>query len=132
MLQTFSVTVVNCHVVKNFRAFVNSLNDAGADMSHVSISRSYAILVGLETYIAGRRRAKSLVHRIMHGSDKVISPKEVARREEQEREKSESVEREKRFLELKQQMDEEDGEPKKGSAKLRDKLHIGTRVSGHG
>jgi len=101
-------------------------------MSHVSISRSYAILVGLETYIAGRRRAKSLVHRIMHGSDKVISPKEVARREEQEREKSESVEREKRFLELKQQMDEEDGEPKKGSAKLRDKLHIGTRVSGHG
>jgi hypothetical protein len=68
----------------------------------------------------------------MHGSDKVISPKEVARREEQEREKSESVEREKRFLELKQQMDEEDGEPKKGSAKLRDKLHIGTRVSGHG
>lgn len=34
----------------NFRKFVNSLKEAGVDMSHVSISKSYAILVGLEAY----------------------------------------------------------------------------------
>lgn len=40
----------------NFRAFVRSLRDAGVDMGHVSISKSYTVLVGLEAYVKTRRR----------------------------------------------------------------------------
>jgi hypothetical protein len=39
---------------KNFRLFVHSLRDEGVDMSRVSISRSYAVLVGLEAYVRTR------------------------------------------------------------------------------
>lgn len=45
---------------KNFQQFVHRLRDDGVDLSRVSISRSYAVLVGLEGYLA---------------------PKEVSRRE---------------------------------------------------
>lgn len=50
----------------NFRRFVKSLKEAGVDMSHVSISKSYAILVGLEAYgnlCKGKRKTKRAVHK---------------------------------------------------------------------
>ncbi|KAL3422152.1 IQ calmodulin-binding motif domain protein [Phlyctema vagabunda] len=93
--------------VANFRAFVHSLKDNGVDMSHVSISRSYAVLVGLEAYVKTRRRGKTLVKKITHGRDKLIAPEEVAKKEEEERDKSESAALERRFLEVKQKADEE-------------------------
>lgn len=77
--------------VSNFRAFVHSLKDAGADMSHVSISRSYAVLVGLEAYVKTRRRGKNIIKKLIHGRDKLLSPEEVAKREELDRDKSESA-----------------------------------------
>lgn len=51
---------------KNFRAFVHSLKDNGVDMSHVSISRSYAVLVGLEAYVKTRKKIK---HGVEHAHD---------------------------------------------------------------
>ncbi|OAA63749.1 IQ calmodulin-binding motif protein [Niveomyces insectorum RCEF 264] len=48
----------------SFRAFVQSLRDAGVDMSHVSISKSYAVLVGLEAYTKTRQRGKSLLQHL--------------------------------------------------------------------
>jgi hypothetical protein len=42
----------------NFRDFVQALKDRHVDMSHVSISKSYAVLVGLETYASGKRKLK--------------------------------------------------------------------------
>lgn len=46
----------------NFRKFVKSLKEANVDMSRVSISKSYAILVGLEAYgnfCKGKGKAES-------------------------------------------------------------------------
>jgi hypothetical protein len=40
----------------NFRAFVHALREAGVDLSRVSISKSYATLVGRESYYRIRRR----------------------------------------------------------------------------
>jgi hypothetical protein len=97
------------------------LKDAGADMSHVSISRSYAVLVGLEAYVRSRRRGKKLVQKLIHGRDRLLSPEEVAKREEEERDKCESAEREKRFLEMKQEADQDQD---RANAKLLKKLHI--------
>jgi hypothetical protein len=77
--------------VENFRAFVHSLKGAGVDMSHVSISRSYAVLVGLEAYVKTRRRGKKIVRKFVHSRDKILSPEEVAKKEELDRDKSESA-----------------------------------------
>lgn len=77
--------------VSNFRTFVHSMKEAGVDMSHVSISRSYAVLVGLEAYVKTRRRGKKLVKKLIHGRDKLLSPDEVAKKEEEDRDKSESA-----------------------------------------
>lgn len=90
----------------NFRAFVRSLRDAGVDMSHVSISKSYTVLVGLETYTKTRRKGKDIVEKLIRRRDKMISPEQVKRREEEQRDKSESAEKERRFLEKKRLEDE--------------------------
>lgn len=83
---------------KNFRAFVHSLQDNGVDMSRVSISRSYAILVGLEVYVKTRRKVK---HGIQHAKDtetKLIHPEEHERKKEAEMDKSESAAKERKLL----------------------------------
>lgn len=96
-------------------------------MSHVSISRSYAVLVGLEAYVKSRKRGKKLVQKLIHGRDKLLSPDEIARREEEERDKSESAAREQRFLELKEQAEREDKE-QIANIKLLNKLRIKSRT----
>ncbi|OBT55785.1 hypothetical protein VE04_04283 [Pseudogymnoascus sp. 24MN13] len=62
--------------VSSFRAFVHALRESGVDMSHVSISRSYAVLVGLEAYVKTRKRGKKVVGKLLHGRDKIVSPDE--------------------------------------------------------
>ncbi|RYP42769.1 hypothetical protein DL768_010241 [Monosporascus sp. mg162] len=89
----------------NFRAFVHSLEDAGVDMSHVSISKSYAVLVGLEAYAKTKKKGKELVDRLSHRKLKVLHPEEAAEREEALKDKSESAARERDVLE-KQREDE--------------------------
>ena len=69
----------------NFRAFVHSLRDEGADMSHVSISRSYAVLVGLETYTKARKRMKKAEHSVVHEKDKLLNPEKIKMEEEAKR-----------------------------------------------
>ncbi|KAK8928157.1 IQ domain-containing protein IQM3 [Metarhizium anisopliae] len=83
----------------SFRAFVKNLKEEGVDMSHVSISKSYTILVGLETYLKTRKKGKELVGKLMHGKDKLVAPEEVQRQEEEKKDKSESAEKERRVLE---------------------------------
>ena len=51
---------------KNFRQFEKSLREAGVDMSHVSISRSYAILLGLEAYLKARKKIKKGIQHLHH------------------------------------------------------------------
>jgi hypothetical protein len=84
---------------KNFRAFVESLKDAGADMSRVSISQSYAVLVGLEGYTKTRRRIKNAEQNVSHQKDKLLHPQKVKQEEESKVDKSESAKKERQYLE---------------------------------
>ncbi|RKF53777.1 putative iq calmodulin-binding motif protein [Erysiphe neolycopersici] len=47
--------------VTNFRDFMRALREAGVDTSQTSISRSYFILIGLETYFKTRRVTKKYI-----------------------------------------------------------------------
>lgn len=62
----------------NFRAFVHSLEDAGVDMTHVSITRSYAVLVGLEAYIKTQQKGKKAA-RAVTAKEEIYVPGEVPR-----------------------------------------------------
>ena len=84
---------------KNFRLFVHALKDAGVDMSHVSISQSYAILVGLEAYVRTRRKIKHGVQHAEDGAEKVIHPEEARAKKEAQMDNSESAKKERLFLE---------------------------------
>lgn len=99
----------------NFRAFVRSLKEGGVDMSHVSISKSYAVLVGLEMYMKSRQKGKDLAKKISLKKDKVLRPEEVEKRIEEERDKSQSAEKERKFLE-KQAEEEEKRRDENGAA----------------
>ncbi|KAL1637158.1 hypothetical protein SLS56_000816 [Neofusicoccum ribis] len=113
----------------NFRSFVHSLRDNGVDMSRVSISRSYAILVGLEAYVKTRRKLKSGVAHASHHKEKVLHPEEVAKREEQEKDKSKSAEREREILAQAAQQEEE--EKRHSSLRLRFMRKLGFGGAGH-
>ena len=93
-------------------------------MSHVSISRSYSVLVGLEAYIRSRKRGQKLIQKLRHGRDKLLSPEQVAKREEQEREKTESAARDQRILEMKGPTEDKE---QNANIKLLNKLHIKSR-----
>lgn len=89
----------------NFRAFVHSLEEEGCDMSHVSISRSYAILVGLEGYVKTRRRIKKTEKAVEHQFDKVVRPEKVRAEEEAAQDHSKSAQREREYLEQQREAD---------------------------
>ncbi|OAL24476.1 hypothetical protein AYO20_10634 [Fonsecaea nubica] len=90
----------------NFRAFVHSLRDEGVDMSHVSISRSYAVLVGLESYTKTRKRIKAVSESVVHEKDKLLNPEKVEMEEEAKRDKSQSAEKERLYLERQREAQE--------------------------
>ncbi|KAL7620411.1 hypothetical protein AAE478_009406 [Parahypoxylon ruwenzoriense] len=83
----------------NFRAFVHSLEEGGVDMSHVSISKSYAVLVGLEAYVKTKKKGKEAMQKLTHQKQKLLDPDEARRREEAELDTSESAAKERRVLE---------------------------------
>ncbi|KAF7549161.1 hypothetical protein G7Z17_g6587 [Cylindrodendrum hubeiense] len=103
----------------NFRAFVRNLKDGGVDTSHVAISKSYAVLVGLEAYLRTRHKGKEMLGKLAHGKDKILEPEEVARREEDARDKSKSAEKERKVLEREQAEREAEGTRVKMMQKLR-------------
>ncbi|CAD6442266.1 7abfa553-b78b-44e6-b871-8d031b028933 [Sclerotinia trifoliorum] len=80
--------------VSNFRAFVKNLKTEGCDMSRVSISRSYAVLVGLEAYVKTRKRAKKVMGKVVRRRDKMLDKEGVVRRDEEMEDKCESAEKE--------------------------------------
>ncbi|KAF5023068.1 hypothetical protein F66182_4880 [Fusarium sp. NRRL 66182] len=96
----------------NFRAFTHSLRQSEVDMSHVSISKSYVVLIGLETYIKTKRKGKDFAQRVGHRRDKIIAPEEAARREEEARDKSESAAKEREVLQ-REEAKKQEGRPVK-------------------
>lgn len=81
--------------VRNFREFVKNLKEAGADMSRCNISRSYAVLLGLEGYQGAKKHVKTAEQ----GVKDMLDPEGRRKREEAARDKSKSAERERRVLE---------------------------------
>ncbi|KAG7139112.1 IQ domain-containing protein IQM5 like [Verticillium longisporum] len=124
----------------NFRAFIRSLRESRVDVSHVSISKSlresrvdvshvsisksYAVLVGLETYVRTRKKGKHVLQKMSLKKDKLVAPEAVARREEEERDKSESAAREREILEAEAAREQQEREEKSATVKLMRKLHI--------
>jgi hypothetical protein len=86
----------------NFRTFVKSLKASGVDMSHVSISRSYAILVGLEGYTKGRGKIKKVEKEVVHQKNKVLDPEKAREEEVKKFDQSKSAAREREFVEQQQ------------------------------
>lgn len=113
----------------NFRAFVHSLEDEGVDMSHVSISRSYAVLVGLEAYVKTRRKAKEVLRRVSVKKVEVFRPEEARRREEEAWDKSQSAALERRVLELERQREERRREEEKVGGRVLRKLGLRPAIS---
>lgn len=107
----------------NFRAFVHSLEEEGADMSRVSISRSYAILVGLESYVKTRRKIKKGQKAVTHEFDKVARPDKVKAEEEAAQDHSQSAQKEREYLEKQRIQEREKQQPPKESGRaLRKRL----------
>lgn len=67
-------------------------------MSKVSISRSYAILVGLEGYVKTRRKIKKAEKAVEHQIDKVVRPEKVRAEKEAQEDHSKSAQREREYL----------------------------------
>jgi len=80
--------------VRNFREFVRYLKEAGADMSRCSISRSYAVILGLEGYIRTKDQAK----KAERGVKELVHPEEKRKREQIEFDASASAAREREVL----------------------------------
>ncbi|KAK1247262.1 hypothetical protein MKX07_002171 [Trichoderma sp. CBMAI-0711] len=90
----------------NFRAFVRSLKAEGVDVGHVPISKAYAVLLGLETYTKTRRVGKDLVHKAIHRKNKTIHPKEMKKKEEEEKDTSKSAQKERQVVEMQKRQTE--------------------------
>lgn len=107
----------------NFRAFVRSLKEEGVDMSRVSISKSYAVLVGLEMYMKTQQKGKQLLEKAAHRKDKVVHPDRAKRREDEARDTSQSAEKERAFLERQRA---EVAADDRSAARVMQKLGIGS------
>jgi hypothetical protein len=85
--------------VHNFRMFVRQLKKEGADLSRCSISRSYAVIMGLEGYL----QVKGKVKHAERAVKEVLRPEERERRKKALEDGSQSARREREVLELQQQ-----------------------------
>ena len=85
-------------------------------MSRVSISKSYAVLIGLESYAKARSKIKHVEGRVVGGGEKIFRPEEVRRREEAGRDKRRSVglEREREGVEEEEREKEKEKEKEDG------------------
>lgn len=81
--------------MRNFREFVKSLKEAGADLSHLNTSRSYAVLLGLEGYIGAKKHVKDAGQSFQDMFDQDGK----RQREEAAKDKSKSAQREREILE---------------------------------
>jgi hypothetical protein len=102
---------------KNFRAFVHNMQDNGVDMTRVSISRSYAVLVGLEAYVKTRRKVKKSVGVVKDVETRVVHPEVYEKKVEEQKDNSQSAQRERQLLA--DQAEKEEAERKEKSWKRR-------------
>ena len=97
-------------------------------MSRVSISRSYAVLAGLESYTKATGKIKSAEQKAKHTKDKLLHPDKVRQEEEAKRDKSQSAEKERQHLEA---LKAEQEKSRKSGKSLSGKSLSGKSLSGH-
>ena len=68
-------------------------------MSRVSITKSYAVLWGMESYTRTKRKMKGIESSLEHDKDKILHPEKVRQQNELQQDKSQSAEKERRYLE---------------------------------
>lgn len=93
-------------------------------MSRVSISKAYAVLVGLETYTKTRKKFK---HSIQHMSDmreRVMHPGEYHKKQEAMKDKSKSAEKERQMLAAKAEAEAKAKRENSLSLKLMQSLNL--------
>jgi hypothetical protein len=87
-----------------FKHFIEHLREQNVDMSRVSISKAYAVLVGLEAYIGSKKQIHHAGDKVKHGIEHVVAPEKARERHEQEKDKSQSARlEEERLRELENQ-----------------------------
>lgn len=84
--------------VSSFRAFVHSLQEAGADLSRVSTTQSYAVLLGLNTYKNAQTKSKAAGKTFAHQIDKIVRPEKAKAQEEAAQDHSASAKIERQRL----------------------------------
>ncbi|KAJ4296263.1 hypothetical protein N0V90_006308 [Kalmusia sp. IMI 367209] len=131
---------------KNFRAFVHSMKENGVDMSRVSISRSYAVLVGLEAYVKTRRKFKhgvehvsnaetkimwvNTAHSDAQGTDQVFRhPEEYQKKIEESKDKSKSAEKERQIMAAHNEKEEAEKKEKSWRRKIWHRIRHGSTSS---
>lgn len=62
--------------VANFRAFHHSLQERGVDLSRVSISKSYAVLAGIEGFALTKRKVHSVQEKLGEAKQKLHLPRQ--------------------------------------------------------
>ena len=67
-------------------------------MSHVSISKSYTVLVGIEGYMKTRQKIKKAEQGVKHGVGHLVHPHRTKEEEEKNKDTSESAEKERRWI----------------------------------
>jgi hypothetical protein len=88
-----------------FRHFIQHMKAENVDMSRVSVSKSYAVLVGLETYMGAKAKTKHVGDEIKEGAEWIVHPDKARQRKEQEKDKSRSAQiAEARQREMEEQM----------------------------
>lgn len=112
--------------VRNFRGFVRNLRDAGADLSRCSLSRSYAVLLGLEGYLGAKKRVKLTQQALKD----LLDPEEKRRRELAERDTSRSAQREREVLAQRKAAEEEEDERDRRRVSVRLKRLMGREEEG--
>lgn len=98
-------------------------------MSRVSISRSYAVLVGLEAYVKTRRKFKHGVQHVADAETKVMHPEEHKRKKEEEKDKSKSAERERQLLAANAAKEEAERKERSWKRKIWRKMRFGSMSS---
>jgi len=91
----------------NFRAFLKSLHEEGVNMKHVTISKSYAVLVGMEAYVKVHKKGKEAMRLFTRAKERVAVPGERKRREEDRKGQSENVAGKEQALKQEEEMQEE-------------------------
>jgi hypothetical protein len=100
-------------------------------MSRVSISRSYAVLVGLEAYVKTRKKIKHGVQHVSDAETKIMHPEEHQKKVEEAKDKSKSAERERQILAAKAEKEEAERKEKSWKRRIWRKLSLSTKEDLH-